>query len=65
MAVTMKEIGTLLDIIDLSFVDPKFFKVSADRLPRTALFVLRYLDLSTQNAGIKKKIDEESFNLGT
>ncbi len=53
---TSDTIDTALVVIAGSFADPSFVEATADRQPRTALLVLRYLDLSTQEAVLKKRI---------
>jgi hypothetical protein len=52
------EIETVLDMLDASFSDPTWVEVVPDREPRTALLVLRYLDCSTQDVALKRKVAE-------
>jgi hypothetical protein len=52
------EIETVLDMLDASFSDPSSIEAVPDREPRTTLFVLRYLDCSTQDAALKRKVAE-------
>jgi hypothetical protein len=47
--------GALLIIVE-SFADPSFVESAPDREPRTALLVLRYLDLSTNDLELKNHI---------
>lgn len=49
-------IGSALEVLTESFADPSFVEIPGDRQPRTALLVLRYLDLSTNDAELKKQI---------
>ena len=49
-------IGNALVVIEESFVDPSLVEGAGDRQPRAALLVLRYLDLSTKDVGLKKRI---------
>jgi hypothetical protein len=53
---TSKTIGSVLIVIEESFADPSFVEIARDRRPRTALLVLRYLELSTNDADLKKHI---------
>jgi hypothetical protein len=55
---TSDTIGNALVVIDESFVDPSLVENAADREPRTSLLVLRYLDLSTSDAELKKHIGD-------
>lgn len=50
------EIEALLAVLSSAFADPSLVDMPADREPRAALFVLRYLDLLAQDASTKKKI---------
>jgi hypothetical protein len=53
-----REIGTAALIVDMSFASPKGIENESDRLPRTALFVLQYLDQQSHDAGQKKRTAE-------
>jgi hypothetical protein len=53
---TSKTIGGALMVIEDSFADPRFVEAAADREPRAALLVLRYLDLSTNDAELKRHV---------
>ena len=55
---TSKTIDGVLMVISDSFADPSLVEAAADREPRTALLVLRYLDLSTNDAESKKHVGE-------
>jgi hypothetical protein len=55
---TSDTIENALVVIDESFVDPSLVQSSTDREPRTSLFVLRYLDLSTNDPELKKRIGD-------
>ena len=52
------DIQIVLVILRSSFVDPNGVEIKADREPRTALFVLRYLERSTPDEGMKKEITD-------
>lgn len=45
-----------LVVIQSVFADPTFVEAAGDREPRTALLLLRYFDLSTNDAALKKRI---------
>lgn len=51
-------IGNALVVIEESFVDPSLVETAGDRQPRTSLFILKYLDLSTNDAELKKHIGD-------
>ncbi len=53
---TSRTIDNALVVIEESFADPTFVEVADDRQPRRALLLLRYLDLSTNDAELKKRI---------
>jgi hypothetical protein len=53
-----REIASAALVVDLSFASPKGIENESDRLPRTALFVLQYLDQQSHDAGQKKRIAE-------
>lgn len=55
---TPNTIDNALVVIEGSFADPSFVETAHDRQPRTALLVLRYLDLSTNDAALKKRITD-------
>ncbi len=50
------EIDSVLAILATSFADPALVEGAADREPRAALFVLRFLDLQAPDSGTKRKI---------
>jgi hypothetical protein len=50
------DVESALQVITLSYEDPRVVSIEADREPRTTLLLLRYLDLAASNAGAKKKI---------
>lgn len=49
-------IDNVLEVLRGSFADPAFVADASDREPRTALFLLKYLDISTSDAVLKKRI---------
>jgi hypothetical protein len=51
-----EEIEAVLAVLSSAFADPSLVDTPADREPRAAFFVLRYLDLLAQDANTKKKI---------
>jgi|SRR5271157_4415734 len=53
---TSQTIDTALVVIEGSFADPNFVEAANDRQPRTALLLLRYLDLSARDSALKKRI---------
>jgi hypothetical protein len=53
---TSKRIGSALTVIQDSFADPSLVELTGDRQPRTSLLVLRYLELSTNDAELRKYI---------
>jgi hypothetical protein len=53
---TSNTIDNALVVIDSVFADPTFVEVVDDRQPRTALLLLRYFDLSTNDVALKKRI---------
>lgn len=53
---TPKIIDMSLVVIASSFSDPSFVKTPADREPRTAMLLLRYLDLSTSDPALRKRV---------
>ncbi len=55
---TPKTIDSALMVISDSFADPSLVEAVSDREPRTALLVLRYLDLSTNDAESKKHVGD-------
>ncbi|MGC2660686.1 MAG: hypothetical protein WA324_22245 [Bryobacteraceae bacterium] len=52
------KIEDALYVLDMAFSNPSLIDNPPDRDPRTALFVLRYLDLSSQDPAVKAKIEE-------
>ena len=57
---TSNTIGSALEVLTESFADPRFVEIPGDRQPNTTLLVLRYLDLSTNDAALKKQIADTS-----
>ena len=55
---TTGNIDGVLVVFESSFVDPRFVSTAADREPRTALLVLKYLDASTADPALRKRISE-------
>lgn len=53
---TSQTIDTALVVIGGSFADPSMVETASDRQPRTALLLLRYLDLSASDTDVKKRI---------
>lgn len=53
---TKLEIDMALVILTSSFAGPGSVKIEADRQPRTAFLLLRYLDCSTNDPALKKDI---------
>jgi hypothetical protein len=53
---TSNTIDGALVVIDGVFADPTFVEVADDRQPRTALLLLRYFDLSTNDTALKRRI---------
>jgi len=53
---TSNTIENALVVLGGIFADPTFVETTGDRQPRTALLLLRYLDLSTKDAALKKRI---------
>jgi len=56
--VTPKQINQVLLIVTLSFEAPKGIEIPADGQPRTTLFLLKYLECSTADPGLRAKIAE-------
>ena len=52
------EVDSTLNVLTGAFADPSFVKNEADRQPRTTLFVLRYLELSTHDPKLKTRISD-------
>ncbi len=52
------EIDGALVVLTGAFADPTFVKDEADRQRRTTLLLLRYFDLSTDDAKLKARIAE-------
>ncbi len=50
------EIDIVLIVLSRSFADPRGVAAVPDRKPRTTLFVLAYLDSSTKDPELKKRI---------
>jgi hypothetical protein len=53
---TSRTIDNVLVVLEGSFADPALVVIAGDREPRTALLLLRYLDLSTNDIGLKRRI---------
>jgi hypothetical protein len=53
---TSNTIDNALVVIEGVFAGPNLVEVAGDRQPRTALLVLRYLDLSTTDDALKERI---------
>jgi hypothetical protein len=53
---TPKAIDDALEVITESFADPRLIQAASDKEPRTAMLVLKYLDLSTDNVGLKRHV---------
>ncbi len=53
---TSNTIDNALVVLGEVFADPTFVEAVEDRQPRTALLLLRYFDLSTHDAALKKRI---------
>jgi hypothetical protein len=53
---TSRNIDNVLVVLDGSFADPALVAIAGDREPRTALLLLRYLDISTSDIGLKRRI---------
>jgi hypothetical protein len=51
-----RDITSALIVVDLSFASPKGIENESDRSPRTALFVLQYLDQQSRDPNQKKRI---------
>ena len=56
---SVREIGTILDLIHLSFSAPRLVENVPDREPRTTQFILQYLNLANTDKKLKKRIAEE------
>jgi hypothetical protein len=52
-----RDIEPMLLIVTLSYSAPRIVKIDTDREPRTTLFLLRALDLSTTNPKLKEQIN--------
>ena len=57
---TSNTIDNALVVLGEVFADPAFVEIPSDRQPRTALLLLRYLDLSTNDAALKKRITDRT-----
>jgi len=53
---TSNTIDNALVVIEAVFADPSSVKNAADRQPRTALLLLRYLDQSTGDGALKMRV---------
>jgi len=53
---TSQTIDNVLVVLGGSFADPAHLAIASDREPRTALLLLRYLDISTSDVGLKRRI---------
>jgi hypothetical protein len=56
---TTSEMDGVLTVLGIAFADPSMVAVEADRQPKTALFVLEYLDCSSNDPALKKRIADE------
>jgi len=54
--VSRGEVDTMLDMLRSSFSELGLIESTAEREPRTALFLLRYFDCVVYDAALKKKI---------
>jgi hypothetical protein len=52
------QIESSIYILNAAFSEPSLIDNASDREPRTALFILRYLDLCTQDSALKAQIVE-------
>jgi hypothetical protein len=50
------DIEPMLLVVTLSYSAPRIVKIDSDREPRTTLFLLQSLELSTTNSRLKEKI---------
>lgn len=57
-SIRSNDIDNVLLVLNSSFADPRFVTSTSDREPRTAFFVLRCLDLSTNDPKLKQRIAE-------
>lgn len=57
-ALDNSQVDDALYMLDMAFSDPGLIESPPDRDPKTTLFVLRYLDLSTHDAALKAKIEQ-------
>jgi len=55
-ALEKRDLEAMLQIVTLSYSDPRIVKVDSDREPRATLFLLNYLDLATNDAKLKERI---------
>jgi hypothetical protein len=60
---TISEMDGVLTVLGMAFGDPSMVQEAADRQPKTALFVLEYLDCSTSDPALKKRIADERKNV--
>jgi hypothetical protein len=59
---TSSTIDNTLIVIGRLFADPTFVEPAADRQPKTALLILKYLDLSAKDPALRKRIaDTEKY----
>lgn len=49
-------VNRIILVITMAFAAPEIVDVQSDRQPRTILFLLRYLDSSTKDPELKKKV---------
>jgi len=52
-----REVEAVLLILTLSYSDPHIVEIASDREPRTTLFLLHSLDLSTADPKLREKIN--------
>lgn len=56
-APSREQVEDSLYSLDMAFSDPSLITNPSDRVPRTTLFVLRYLDLCSHDPTLKAKIE--------
>ena len=61
--ITKEQIDSAVYILNAAFSDATGIEFAPDREPRSALFVLRYLDLCTTDPALKAKIAQASERL--
>ena len=53
---TATEMYNILDVVKIAFARPSIVALDSERLPRTTLLLLRYMDVLTINPDLKAKI---------